>query len=57
MPLPTTGTVFGIDVGYSATKKTTGMACLWWDAKSIHWSCENCSSDETDRRRRVWRRM
>jgi hypothetical protein len=35
------GLVLGIDVGYSLTKKTTGLCLLAWDKNHITWQCVN----------------
>jgi hypothetical protein len=43
------GTVLGIDVGYSLSRKTTGFCTLQWDDQTIHWRCLNASSDDIDR--------
>ena len=42
-------TVLGIDVGYSATRKTTGFCALQWDDYTIRWHCENAGSDDAGR--------
>jgi len=44
------GVVLGIDVGYSATRKTTGFCALSWGDDKVTWQCENTSTTESDRR-------
>lgn len=49
MVIATAGTVLGIDVGYSLTRKTTGFCALAWDESMIGWRCANAGSDEAGR--------
>src|SRR3989441_6507508 len=49
MPLSEHGSVLGIDVGYSARRKTTGFCALSWDARTVRWRCENAGVDERNR--------
>ena len=49
MALSDHGSVLGIDVGYSARRKTTGFCGLMWDARTVRWQCENAGVDERDR--------
>jgi hypothetical protein len=49
MPLSEHGSVLGIDVGYSARRKTTGFCALSWDARTVRWQCENAGVDARDR--------
>lgn len=49
MALSEHGSVLGIDVGYSARRKTTGFCGLAWDARTVRWQCENAGVDERDR--------
>src|SRR2546425_12996541 len=49
MRLSEHGSVLGIDVGYSARRKTTGFCALSWDARTVRWRCENASVDERNR--------
>ena len=48
--MPERGSVLGIDVGYSARRKTTGFCGLAWDARAVRWTCHNAGRDEPDRR-------
>jgi hypothetical protein len=48
--LPAHGSVLGIDVGYSTTKKSTGFCHLWWSPAAINWSFSECTSDDGLRR-------
>src|SRR2546425_910482 len=50
MPLSEHGSVLGIDVGYSARRKTTGLCGLSWDRRTVRWACHNAGLDELDRR-------
>jgi len=51
--LPSTGVVFGIDVGWTAKKPTTGLSLIEWDQhRIIHTSCL-VSVDEIDRRSKI----
>lgn len=43
------GCVLGIDVGYSARRKTTGMAALWWTGTEVKWRCTAAASTIADR--------
>jgi hypothetical protein len=47
--MPERGCVLGIDVGFSACRKTTGMAALWWDRTRVAWRCRTASSRPEDR--------
>src|SRR2546427_12367424 len=49
MPLSEHGSVLGIDVGYSARRKTTGFCALSWDARTVRWRSENAGVDERKR--------
>src|SRR5438128_9103520 len=49
MRLSEHGSVLGIDVGYSARRKTTGFCALSWDARTVRWRCENAGVDERNR--------
>src|SRR5438034_4649513 len=49
MRLSEHGSVLGIDVGYSARRKTTGFCALSWDARAVRWRCENAGVDERNR--------
>jgi hypothetical protein len=54
--LPGTGSVLGIDVGYSTRRPTTGFCCLWWDAERVNWTCANAGVDE-DKRLAAFRKV
>jgi hypothetical protein len=43
------GSVVGIDVGYSARRRTTGLAVLSWDGGAVTWACATASSRARDR--------
>ena len=45
----TSGRVLGIDVGYSATRRTTGLCLLSWDEAVVDWRCALAGSDEASR--------
>src|SRR5712691_8877806 len=49
MRLSEHGSVLGIDVGYSARRKTTGFCALSWDARTVRWRCENADVDTRNR--------
>lgn len=51
--IPESGSVLGIDVGYSKSKKTTAIAFLTWDAHSISWRVDVIGSDWGDRRKKL----
>ncbi len=47
--LPSTGSVIGIDVGYSTTRATTGIAIISWTEGQIFWDTKNARTDARDR--------
>ena len=47
------GKVVGIDVGWSASRATTGLAVLAWDDTSITWHLDRAGIDKDERRRRL----
>src|SRR5947208_14197084 len=49
MRLSEHGSVLGIDVGYSARRKTTGFCALSGDARTVRWRCGNAGVDERNR--------
>jgi hypothetical protein len=55
MALSEHGRVLGVDVGYSARRKTTGFCGLSWDARTVRWTCRNAGLDARDRRQALRR--
>ena len=41
--------VLGIDAGYSATRRTTGLCVLEWDDRVVDWRLDVAATDEADR--------
>jgi hypothetical protein len=50
MPICDEGDVFGIDVGYSARRRTTGFCALSWDRHTVSWTCRNAGTEAGARR-------
>lgn len=50
MPICDEGGVFGIDVGYSARRRTTGFCALSWDRHTVSWTCRNAGTEARARR-------
>jgi hypothetical protein len=51
--LPQTGAILGMDVGFSATRATTGLCLLRWDAAEIGWQLTRTVTDAAARRRSI----
>jgi hypothetical protein len=47
--LPTSGSVVGIDVGYSRTRRSSAVCRLDWDAATVRWRIKRSTSIETER--------
>ena len=47
--LPRCGSVLGIDVGYSPTKRTTAFCCFSWDEDSLAWSHSRATAEAHSR--------
>ena len=47
--LPQTGSVLGVDVGYSKTKKTTAFCRLSWSRRNIEWRFASAMADPSSR--------
>ena len=48
-PKPPTQSTLGIDVGYSKTRRSTGLCLLTITPSTIRWQCLNTGSDESQR--------
>ena len=44
------GGVLGIDVGFSALRRSTGFCLLWWDSQGINWRIDLATADPPERR-------
>lgn len=51
--LPARGSVLGIDVGFSPTKKSSAVCRLDWDEGSVEWSIERFRAVEPERTRTI----
>ncbi|MDB5613061.1 MAG: hypothetical protein JWQ22_714 [Devosia sp.] len=53
--LPLSGSVLGVDVGWSLKQRSSGICRLTWTADTILWRIERCTYDETERRATIGR--
>jgi hypothetical protein len=50
-PLPQSGAVVGVDVGYSTVRRSSAVCRLWWNDVGVGWDVARFRHDDDDRER------